>query len=311
MKTKTILWDGKPIDRPCIIKDMPLSAYHGQCCFDWSVSSTNLRRVLECNGGSPAHFFCEWSGNPNRVEADEEKAHFVLGRAVHHLLLGEKSFGASFAIRPSEWRDWRTAASKQWRELTEASGKSVLTEDQIEAIRQMAISVGSDTLVRGGLLGGQIERSMFWQDEESGLWCKARPDAIPTDSGDFADLKTTTDVHYPDLVNTVRKFAYHQQAALIAEAAEIVAGVQMSSFTFLFVEKTPPYCVRPLHLQPQLLDIGHKLNRVARRLIAACLKTNRWLGPGEGHIVNIDLSERYREQALNEIAQIEEALERA
>lgn len=118
-------------------------------------------------------------------------------------------------------------------------------------------------------------------------------------------------MHYPDLVNTVRKFAYHQQAALIAEGAQIVAGVDMASFTFMFIEKTPPYCVRPLHLKPQLLDIGHKLNRVARRLIAACLKSNRWLGPGEGHIVNIDLGDRYREQALNEIAQIEEALERS
>lgn len=310
MKTKTIMWDGKAVDKPCVIKDMPLEIYHSQCCVGPSVSSSNLRRVLDVNGGSPAHFWCEWSGNPNRIEADEEKMHFVLGRAVHHLLLGEKSFGAIFAIRPDEWRDWRTTASRDWRDSVEAQGRSVLTPDQIEDIRGMAISVGRDPLVRGGLLGGQIERSLVWQDKETGLWCKARPDAIPTDSGDFADLKTTTDVHYSDLANTVRRLAYHQQAALVAEGAAKVADVAIESFTFLFVEKKPPYCVRALHLAPHLLEIGHKLNRVARRLIAACMKRGHWPGPGEGHIVTIDIGERYREEAMKEVAEIEKVLER-
>lgn len=306
-KLKTIMWDGVVISKPCIIKGMPLRDYHSQCCEGPSVSSTNLRRVLESNDGSPAHMFAEWSGNPECVE-QEDKAHFVVGRAVHHLMLGEKMFKTQFAIRPDKWRDWRTVDSRDWRDHIVRSGKSVLVPSDIENIKGMAIALGRDPLVRQGLLGGQIERSLFWRDKETGLWCKSRPDAMPTDSGDFADLKTTTSVQYNDLARSVRDFAYHQQAAFVAEGAKICAGIDMVSFTFVFVEKSPPYCVRLVHLTKEDIELAHKQNVLARRLIAGCLKSGRWLGPGEGHIVNIKLGERYREQAMQVNAEIEQAL---
>jgi hypothetical protein len=301
---KTIVWSGKEISKPCVIKDMPLDAYHSQCCAGPSVSSTSLRRVLEENGGSPAHFFCEWSGNPNRVEPDDEKAHLVLGRAVHHYLLGQSAFNKEFAIRPTEFDSWRTAAAKEWRSEVEASGRSVLTEEHVVDMMGMARSLADNTEVKLGLLSGQIERSMFWCDKETGLWCKVRPDAVPTDGGDFADLKTTTAVQYDDLCSSVRRFGYHQQAALIFEGAKIVADIGMSSFTFVFVEKKPPYCVRLVNLKEPDLILGHKQNRAARLLIARCIKEGRWPGPGDGHIVNIDLGERYRGIASSNIERI-------
>ena len=301
---KTIVWNGKQITSPCVVKDMPLSTYHSQCCAGPSISSTNLRRVLEVNGGSPAHFFCEWTGNPQRTEPDDEKVHLVVGRAVHHYLLGQQAFNKEFAIRPTEFKDWKTNASKEWRTEMEESGRSVLTENDVVDMMGMARSLAANDVVRDGLLSGQVERSLFWQDKETGLWCKVRPDAIPTDSGDFADLKTTTAVQYDDLCSSVRRFGYHQQAALIFEGAKHVAGIGMSSFTFVFVEKKPPYCVRLVHLKEQDLILGHKQNRAARLLIARCINEGHWPGPGDGNIVSIDLGERYRGIATSNVERI-------
>lgn len=325
MRARTIVWEGEPIADKSVIKGMPLDVYHSQCCSGPSVSSSNLRRVLEVNGGSPAHFFAEWTGNPNYIER-EEKQHLVLGRAVHHLLLGEKQFSEQFVFRPAEVPDRKTGILKAWqsqrteckawmagdmmlsaavddapinRWLTKNArrGRAVLKDSDIEHIKGIAISLGNDPFVKNGLLGGQIERSFLWRDPETGLWCKARPDAVPVSDTDFADLKTTTSVQYNDLANAVRDYAYHQQAALVAEGAKICADVTMTSFTFVFVEKTPPYCVRLVQLKDEDIALGHRQNRAARLLIASCIRSGRWPGPGEGHIVNIDLGKFYRERA--------------
>jgi hypothetical protein len=307
---ETLVWhqDIGAISAPMILKDVPIDIYHGQCCAGPSVSSTNLRRIFEANGGSPAHCFSEWSGNPRKAESeDEEREHFVTGRAVHHLLLGQQAFSAHFAIRPEKrWTSWRTDDSKKWRAAQEAAGRSCLTETVVKDIIGMAKSLAADPTVRRGLLGGKIERSIFWFDKESGLWCKVRPDAIPTDSGDFADLKTTTSVQYGNLARAVREHAYHQQAALVFEAATLVLGIPAAafSFTFCFVEKKPPYSVRQVALKAEDLALGVKLNRAARLRFASCLKQGRWPGPGDGHIVNIDLGDRYRGEAVSAADQI-------
>jgi hypothetical protein len=298
---ESIQWDGRLITKPCVVKGMPLKVYHSQCTDGPSVSSTNLRRCLEANGGSPLHFHCEWSGNPQQVQPDEEKAHFVLGRALHHYALGEKLFSENFAIRPTLWDSWRTNDAKAWRDAQQAAGRSVLTDDDANNLVGMVRALYANDLVNRGILGGMIERSIFWRDEETGLFIKVRPDAIPTVSGDFCDLKTTPSVQYSALNNAVREYAYHQQAALVAEGCKRVLGVEFNSFTFLFVEKKPPYAIAPLVLKAPALELAHKQNRTARLKIAQGLKTGKWPSPRDGHIVSVDVSDRYRGDAMLEV----------
>src|SRR4029434_7552308 len=108
-------------------------------------------------------------------------------------------------------------------------------KDDIEDIKGMAIAIGLHPEVNiqykpgryYSLLNGQIEKSFFWQDKTTGLWLKARPDAIPTDSGDYADLKTTTSVSYFPLLRTITDLAYHQQAAMIMAGSKQCADIPM------------------------------------------------------------------------------------
>lgn len=275
-------WDGAPIRAPGIYHDLPLSRYHrGDIAAGPSVSSTTLRRLWN---ESPAHAWAHDPANPDRVVEDDSEA-FILGRATHHLVCGQVDFASEFIVRPTQapdGRDWHGANKSCIRWLAEQKrvGRTVLTPAQVEQIKGMAIALGAFPLMAAGVLNGLIERSLFWQDKETGLWLKARPDAIPSDSGDFSDLKTTRSVLYHDLQNSVAAYGYQQQAALVLEGARAL-DLAGETFTFIWVETKPPYCVRAQQIKDEDIARGMKQNRAAMRTFADCLAAGNWPGPGD------------------------------
>jgi len=284
---KTLIWNGEPITRAGIYSGISLDAYHtATICDGPSLSSSGLRVFFL---QSAAHFYSTWAGNPNRVE-QEDKAHFIMGRAVHHLFLGEKNFAKLFCIQPEEYPDKQTGVLKKWtyqssycqrwRDLQHRQALSILTQKDFDNIRGMSQSLAGHPIVNAGALNGQIERSVFWKDKETGLWLKSRPDAIPTTSMDFVDLKTTTSVLWPDIQRAIAENGYAQQGALVCEGAKRVLGIDRPTFTLVFIEKKPPWCVRVVTLKDNDLDRGAKANRYAIDGIARCMKAKRWPGPG-------------------------------
>ncbi len=277
----SIRWDGAPIRAPGIYHDLPLARYHqGDIAIGPSVSSTTLRQLWN---QSPKHCWAQNPLNPNRVEQEDSEA-FILGRATHHLICGQVNFADEFVVRPEtlEGKDWHgnRLACRNWIKARKREGKTVLTPQQVEQIRGMAVALGEFPLMQQGILNGLIERSIFWQDPETQVWCKARPDAIPSDSGDFADLKTTTSVLYRDLQHSIATYGYHQQAAFVIEGARAL-GLPAESFNLVWVETKPPFCVRVTALREEDIERGMKQNRYALRVFADCLAAGSWPGPGD------------------------------
>lgn len=256
-----------------------IDRYHNDVnlCDGPSVSSSVLRTIFN---QSPAHYWCYSPMNPERIVPKEE-AHFVLGRACHWCLLGEDAFSTQFIARPEKWDSWRTNDAKAWKADQENAGRTVLLPSQIETIRGMAKALSQNALVQAGLLNGEVERSLIWKDKETGIYLKSRPDCIPTDSGDVADLKTTTDVAYDELSRTIGMLSYHMQAALVGEGFTAVFERPMTSFSLCFIEKEPPYCVRVVTLKDCDLERGRKQNRAALRIFADCVEKGVWPGPGD------------------------------
>jgi hypothetical protein len=279
---QSIRWDGNQITQPGVYSRLPLDDYHrGDICDGPSVSSTVLRKLWDT---SPAHAWAHSALNPDKAE-DTESEWMNIGRAAHHLLTAEVGFADQFVVRPEtiEGEKWNgnRKECKRWLAARKREGFTVLTPANVEVIKGMAVSIGNFPLVRAGALNGMIERSFFWQDKETGLWLKARPDAIPSDSGDFTDIKTTPSVLYRDLQKSVGDFGYHQQAALTIEGARAL-DIEASSFTLIWVEKKPPYCVRAQQLKDEDIERGMKQNRWALRTFADCLASGVWPGPGDG-----------------------------
>lgn len=268
----------KKIDKKGVFS-LSMADYHSQCCVGPSTSSSDLRTLFK---DSPAHMFVRSSLNPGRIPQPETEA-FILGRASHHLLLGEDDFSTLFIVRPEEapdGRDWNgnNKSCKEWLFAQAAAGRTVLTPKQIEAIRGMARSLAVHPLIEAGILNGDIEQSLVWQDKETGIWLKSRPDAIPNDSGDLADLKTTSEIGW-GLDRSVVNYRYDIQTALAKWGCKEVLGREMTDFSFVFVETTPPHCVEVLVLDKEDIQRAEHDLRTALKTLKYCLDTGDWFGP--------------------------------
>lgn len=275
----SIPFDGKPLSKPGIYSRVPLSRYHGgKLCDGPSISSSGLRKIFN---ESPAHYWATSPLNPDRIDGEETEA-LILGRAAHHLLLGEDNFLTEYIVRPDKidgagWQGNRIAC-RAWLAEQRAQGRTVLKPDQLEAIRGMAKALAANSLVTQGILNGAIEQSIVARDEETGVWLLSRPDAVPNESGDYADLKSTSAIGF-DLDRAIQKHRYDMQAALVRRCAAAI-GIEMASFSFVFCEVKPPHSVEVLTLHDEDIEKADMDIQVALRVFASCLKSGNWFGPG-------------------------------
>jgi hypothetical protein len=291
------VWDGQKISEPGMYRGIHMFDYHrGDICDGPSVSSSGFKAAAK----SLAHFWDTSPLNKNRADDEDDKEVFILGRAVHHLFLGEPHFAKLFCVRPGfqkTGKRWTSASQecRDWEAEQIRARRTILTPAMATAIEGMAKSLHGYPYFRQGVLHGWIERSLFWKDAETGLWLKSRPDVIPNADLDVVDLKTIDDITDAGISHAIGKFGYYQQGALIYEAFQKALGVQVNSFQLLFVEKKRPYCCRLVPLKDDDLVRGHDMNHIMLRRIARGLKTGEWPGPGaqRGDAVAIGMQERH------------------
>lgn len=213
-------WDGKPITTPGVYAGISLDDYHGKRdLFDGpSVSKSALKWLLPAHGGSPKAFWGRWSWNPDHIKPDSTPA-LDFGKAAHCLLLGDEVFEDSFVVRPEtyendkgEWKPWNANANacKEW--LARHSDKTVITPDQIDRIRRIHADASTNEMVKLGVLNGRVERTICWKDQETGIWLKVRPDAMPNADGVFADLKTASRFDFSSECNGKTPLSFFQGA---------------------------------------------------------------------------------------------------
>lgn len=273
---KTTKWDGKPIAEAGIYLDIPLEAYHEQLTVTPSISSSGLRQI---DAESPLHYFDGSYLNSDR-EPPEYKAHFSVGTAVHMLLMGESGFKEKFAVRPKQFKDWRTADAQRWRDETFAAGLDILTADELEDIKGIAKSVAAEPLIAQGLFDGVPEATMVWHDPETGVMLKARPDQLQPGADLIADLKTCASADGMSCRRSIAEHGYHMQLGLAAEGYEILTGrpVPDDGCLLLFVEKKRPYAVNIKPVSAESIHYGRRQIRRAVRRFAKCLETGVWPG---------------------------------
>lgn len=311
MSITATAFDGTAICEPGIYADVPMDRYHGDptLCSGPSISSTGLRTIL---ADGPASYWIRSHLNPQRL-VEPEKAHFALGRAAHTLILGEAGFAREYAVHPVEYpakprtkggtpemKPWHRAAEycKAWERERIDAGLTIISPAQLDQIKGMAgilpwqrdqdnrvpeSGLANSALVAEGLLEGDVERTIAWKDEETGVWLRARPDLIPRADKVVVNLKTFS---RGDPLKAIWDHAYHMSEALVAEGLRAVAGVEAEAFVFVFVETTPPHRVvhaeLTAHIDPATgeeidpIERGMRANRMAIRTFARCLERREW-----------------------------------
>lgn len=255
------------------IYDLDIDTYHAGPCAEPSISHSGLRQLEQC----PAKYWY-WSPlNPNPPER-ETKAHFSYGKAAHSLLLeGEDAFWRDFAVLPEDHNP-RTKDGKAERERLEADGYTVLKHGDHAAIVAMRDALAANPTAAAAFQNCDMEKSLIWQDAETGVWLRCRPDALPRARRLIPDYKTTQSAHPEDLRKSVWNFGWHTQAALYLDGIEAVTGERPEAFFYVAQEKEPPYPVTLVTLSDEALEWGRMQNRRAIRLFAECLERDHWPG---------------------------------
>lgn len=302
-----IKWDGKTITKPGAYTGISLADYHNKTdLFDGpSVSKSPLKHMIPAHGGSPKSFWGRWKYNPDHVvEASTPALDF--GKAVHCLLLGDEKFSDKFVVRPVEFPDYRTKAAQQWRDAAVKAGKTIVTPEQIETIRRISRDAGEYPLVKMGILNGDIEQTLCWKDEETGIWLKARPDAVSAE-GIYADLKTASKFDEDFLQKQIFDAGYYLQGAI---TRHVTTKLKMPFETFVLVYVLNNEVPDTTHaeLSPHDLDRGERAMRWCLKTIRDGLDTGIWNGarPFNGGEAPIQMKP-WDKDRLENFLQLEEA----
>ena len=237
---------------------------------DPAVSASHLHAVA----ASPYHYWSRFL-DPNRPVI-EPTAAMRLGSLVHCAVLEPDELNSRYAIAP----DRRTKDGKATAAMLAASGIEAVTAADMELAMAMAASVRSHQAAAELLRNGKAEQSFWWDDVDTGLRCKCRPDWYY--GATVVDLKTTTDASPQGFAKSVANWRYHVQQA------HYMAGTFAERFVFIAVEKTYPYAVGVYELDATAMNVGYALRRNNLQTIADCRAINEWPGYSQG-IQNLSL----------------------
>lgn len=274
-------WDGNTIKQNGVYSGISLDDYHGKrdLLDGPSVSKSALKWLIPAMGGSPKAFWGRWQFNPDHVEQDTSKA-LDFGKAAHCLLLGDEVFEERFAIRPKkspDGREWHHANASCIKWVADQNGKTIITLEQYERIRRIHADASNYPLVKHGLLNGRIERSMLWKDTETGIWLRARPDALPNADGVYADLKTAGKFDEDFLERQIFDAGYYLQAAITRMVCRGL-GLPFETFVLLYVLNDDVPDTAHVEIDQFDIDRGERVVRWCLKTIRHCLDTGEWPG---------------------------------
>lgn len=223
---------------------------------------------------SPAHWLHAQMFPPEQTPA------MLVGSALHCLELEPLDFWNRYIIAPE--MDRRSKAGKEaWATFQEmAEGKDVLTQEQHNLVKNMHMAIRKHGRAFKLIdLCDAHELRLDWTDDETGLPCTARLDAVHTDGEPrlALDLKTCRDASPRGFARTAADSLYHGQAAFYMDALS-VNGRTVDAFAFVAVEKDPPHCVAIHVCDEEMITAGRKLYRRLLDTHAECLLSKRWPG---------------------------------
>ncbi|MBQ1064504.1 PD-(D/E)XK nuclease-like domain-containing protein [Micromonospora sp. C41] len=249
------------VTEPGLYPNMPEDVYHADPVPGGSLSSSGARRLLET---CPARFDYERRNPPPSREE------FDLGKAFH-----TKALGAGADIVVVDAKNWLTKDAKAARAAAYAAGKVPLLTRQAEQVDAMSAAVRQHPLA-GALLGkGEVEQSLFWTDDRTGIWRRARTDLLRPDA--IVDLKSCESADEEHIRKAITRYGYHAQADYYREAARAL-GLGDLPFLFVFVETAPPHLIHVVQVDADALAAGRHLNNRAIDLFAQCQRTGEWPG---------------------------------
>jgi hypothetical protein len=222
--------------------DMPEGVYHKIPAFSYSGS----KQLRKSGAHYQAYLEKEWECDPMREQF----------KAVHLLTL-EPHMHAKIVVKDGRW----AGALKEEVLKLQSEGKIVLKQDGLDDAKAISSAIKKHRLA-GSILSKSLgEVSLFWSDEETGVYCKARIDLLYVDSEDIiiGDLK-----NFGDLSNdrNVWKFIhdnrFYWQQFFYGQGIKAVFGRPATNHHWFFVESDKPHGVRVCTATDAMLELAEE-----------------------------------------------------
>lgn len=250
---------------------MPEDVYHGDPVPGGSLSASGAKLLLPPS--CPARYWHD------RCHGEPPKKVFEHGAAAHKLVLDA---GPKLVIVDAP--DWRTRAAKEARDNARFEGHVPLLLSEFTQVEAMALAIRKHPLA-DVLLDperGRPEQSLFWQDDEYGIWRRARLDWLPDPRHGrrliIPDYKTCERADRESVRKAIASYGYHLSAAQYTEGARALGLDDDPAFVFIFQEKAPPYLVNVVQLDDDAMAAGHERMRLACEMFRDCTQSGYWPG---------------------------------
>ncbi|ENX6828790.1 exodeoxyribonuclease VIII [Escherichia coli] len=260
---------------PVIAGDIEPGIYYGISNENYHAGPGVSKSQLDDITDTPALYL--WRKNAP-VDTTKTKT-LDLGTAFHCRVLEPEEFSNRFIVAPEFNR--RTNAGKEEEKafLMEcaSTGKTVITAEEgrkIELMYQsvMALPLGQ-WLVESA---GHAESSIYWEDPETGILCRCRPDKIIPEFHWIMDVKTTADIQR--FKTAYYDYRYHVQDAFYSDGYEAQFGV-LPTFVFLVASTTVEcgrYPIEIFMMGEEAKLAGQQEYHRNLRTLADCLNTDEW-----------------------------------
>jgi hypothetical protein len=252
--------------------------YFGPALASTTLSSTGARLLLE--PGGPARY---------RHQADagtvEVKREYDLGHAVHTRVLGAGPVPVRIAAEK-----WLANAVKEEVAKVRAAGMVPQRPSDYDAAVTMATAVRAHPLASKLFRHGLPERTLIWQDEATGVMCRAKADWLRPDG--IVDLKTTESAAPDALSKAAHNYGYAIQAAFYLRGFRQLADrtvMAVPFFAHVSVEKTAPHLVHVTQLSERAIAYGDRKVSEALEIYRDCTASGVWPGYPTDEITEIDL----------------------
>lgn len=263
---------------PGVYFGIPADVYHA-----WPyVSASKLKRMAVSAAKAYHH-----EKYPDSGDTDAKR----FGRAAHTAVLEPEVFHRLYVIAP-EGNKQKKVVKEAWAEaekLAKAKGTLLLPRTDYDLCVRLRGRCERDELAGPMLTGrGKNEVSVVWEDDATGLTCKARIDRLCAWKGFtcHVDLKTTKDASPIGYPWECKRYKYHWSAAFYLHGCDVLKPGRRR-FLHIAVEKVQPYDLGVYEIDEgdhQLsLDAGWNACREQLSRWKECVDSGIWPSHGGPH----------------------------
>ncbi len=263
------------------VYDVAKEDYHSDArlAFGPALSGSGAKLIM---GDCPAVYFEQRQRPPVATAA------WDAGTMAHKWTLEGDKFGDSFEPL-ADWINPRNDAGRAAIGKIRSVGKTPVSAGQMRRIVGMRDALQAHHIARRLFVSGAAERSLYWRDDEFGIWCRCRLDWLPDQSRIVGEYKTTRSASHGQSERDLYALGYYQQAEWNLSGIKALGLIEDPAFVFVFQEKEPPYLVTTKTAGNAAMHWAEMMNRKAKQTFARCEFEGHWPGYSDDEVRVMDL----------------------